>query len=66
VCENTVSRELALEYCHVFMGQAALRDFDSCHRRCRIPTPNAKAMLIFMIPMIALFIVSLIVVAFKS
>jgi Sec-independent protein secretion pathway component TatC len=30
------------------------------------PTPNAKAMLIFMIPMIALFIVSVIVVAFKS
>jgi Sec-independent protein secretion pathway component TatC len=31
-----------------------------------IPTPNAKAMLIFMIPMIALFIASVIVVAFKS
>jgi Sec-independent protein secretion pathway component TatC len=31
-----------------------------------VVTPNGKAMLIFMIPMIALFIVSVIVVAFKS
>jgi hypothetical protein len=33
--DKTVSRELALEYCYVFTGQVALRDFDSCHRRCR-------------------------------
>jgi Sec-independent protein secretion pathway component TatC len=30
------------------------------------PTPNAEAMLIFIIPMLALFIVGVIVVAFKS
>jgi sec-independent protein translocase protein TatC len=31
-----------------------------------IPTPNAKAMLTFMVPMLALFLLSVIVAAFKS